>query len=118
MKFIFNDCGVCTNPEIIYSSEGKYSLAWLYYELKICSGSGGLWDFGYNYGGGGSPATKNGKYTREEAIKKGLEFLKNKAQKSIDSEIDVNNTRALVKASKHFLKYYEELKAPKQLSLF
>jgi len=118
MEFQFNDCGVCENPEIIYSSEGNYNLAWIYYELRICSNSKGFWDYGLSYGGGSSPCMNTGKLNREDVIGEGLALLFWKAKLSVDSKIDINNPPDLVKASKDFLKYYEDLKAPKQLSLF
>ncbi len=118
MDFKFNDCGVCVNPEIIYSSEGDYRYAWLFYELKICSNSEGLWDLGCNFGGGGYAASNSGKLSRKDAIDKGWCILIEKAKKSVSSKMDINNPPDLIKASKDLLKYYKELKAPKQICLF
>lgn len=50
-EYEFNDCGVCTNPKIVFTRNlGKWEV-----QVKIAQSPNGKWDFGYivNYNTGG-----------------------------------------------------------------
>lgn len=78
MEYIFNDCGVCTNPTIIFSRKiGVWDA-----QAKIAQSPNGKWDFGYdvsdNTGGVGCPVMllKGGKgLSEEEARERALEGI-------------------------------------------
>ena len=116
--FEFNDCNVCINCEIIYSSDNnnpKY-LAWQYYELKICCDENGNWDWGHSNCSGGGPAMKNGKFkTKDDAVEDGIAYLKKVAVKSINGVTDVNNSVKNQEQANMFLEW--EAKRT-QLTLF
>lgn len=103
--FAFNDCGVCMNPEVIFPlNEKDYGLVWIGYELDVCCGEKGNWDFGITYNLGGWSSGTPCKYkTREEAILKGIDKLSQYAYKSCTGEIDENNTKAMQESAKDFL---------------
>ena len=114
--FEFNDCNVCTNPEIVYKTE-TYKLAWNYLELKIAT-DGNKWDFGYSYAGGSSPCMPiHGKFnSKKECIESGLDFLWASCTTTINESM--NNNISLIPA-KQFLEFYENRnKTEGQLSLF
>ncbi len=51
IKYEFNDCGVCTNPKIVFTRNlGEWKI-----QVKIAQSPNGKWDFGYliNYNTGG-----------------------------------------------------------------
>lgn len=117
-QFEFNEHNICINPEVVYTSEGNYNLAWIYYELTICQNENGDWGYGVSHCGGGFGADNRGLYTRVQAIEEGFEILKERAEKCVNSPIDTNNTKEIVKASNDFLLYLKEKDTPKQLSIF
>lgn len=69
MEFLFNDCDVCINPEIVFFKIKEGALAWDYVNIKIAFFDG-VWISGYTSCGGGSPVSKRGKSfkDKEDAI--------------------------------------------------
>jgi hypothetical protein len=108
-----NDCGVVTNPDIIFYFIPKNALAWLYWEIKVGKGLNGLWDFGWSTAGGSS-AVSNGKFkTKEEAIDAGIDYMKNWFDRGLKTNIITESD------FKHGKKAFEEfLESRSQLSLF
>ena len=73
--YITNDCGVVTNPDIIWKYVPKNYLAWCYWELKVGKCNNGFWDYGYTVAGGGSPVSFGCFKSKDEAIEKGVEYI-------------------------------------------
>lgn len=115
-SFIFNDCDVCMNADIIFSNEDKgWGLAWRYVEIRVCEWDG-MWDWGFTGIAGGSPCMKKGNHTsREEAVEVVVEYMKEHCQKRVKGRLDENNGAQDVACAKDFL-YWVSLR--KQLALF
>jgi len=116
MDFEFNDCDVCVNPEIIFSFMNKGALAWDYIELRVAERNG-TWDYGYSSSGGGRPCSPDKRWeilTRQEAIDKGVEQLKNNLQRAIDEPYGVISKNVKF----HFDKLVEWENKQVQLTLF
>ena len=104
--FKYNDCGVCINPEVVYTSEGCSSLAWAYYQINI-AGHGSSWDYGHWSPGASGPCCSGGKFNcRQAALNACKEHLLGIAQESINGSGGFNNGSAAVKASKLYLEWY------------
>ena len=82
MKYQLNDCGVCTNPEIVFCSEA-HGLAWNYIQIELASWNG-KWDYGLCYCGGATPCCpKLGKYqSREDALNSAISYLLDREKRS------------------------------------
>lgn len=107
--FLFNKCGVCVNPEIIYHFILPNDLAWRYLQISICN-YGETWSFGISGLGTSFAATKNGKFkSRAEAVEKGIAQMKINLDKVSDFFGD---------HSKHKTNFYNWLANRNQLSLF
>lgn len=67
-QFLINDCGVVTNPNIVFFSQKPKTLAWDYWSIRTGICENGLWDYALHYSGGGGPVSI-GKFNSEsEAI--------------------------------------------------
>ena len=78
MKFKYNECGVCLNPELVFRVEGKKMI---HLEIRVSELKGKwTWAFSYSYGSGGvscgcsfHPHSTFG--SREEAIDEAIKDL-------------------------------------------
>jgi len=115
-KFKFNDCGVCTNPDIVLHEAGPTGLAWEYIEIQICEFEGS-WFSGWNLGGGGSPCSRNVNpfISREEAISATIKLLKGKIKKRLEeAAFSTYKSKDMYEAYKRAIERYEH----RQLQLF
>lgn len=111
-RFRFNPYGVCLNPERLLSVRVS-NLDWAQIELEIAHCPRG-WIFGGTHINGASPCMIYPPYfaTREECIRAGKEWLRNKCEHNIASGSDVAyNKRALavLKSEVHNERHFIQL---------
>jgi hypothetical protein len=110
MKFIFNDYGVCVNPDIVYHFQINGDLTWRYIEISICEDEKGKWDYGYNSLASSSPACLNGLFdTRVEAIEHAISEVKKHF---------TNRSEFFGNHAKHERHFCDWLSSRRQLSMF
>lgn len=71
----YNDCGVITNPFLLWHYKPPKGLAWLFWEIKIGKCENGLWDFGYWTVGGCSPCSFGRFEDYNQAEKEAIEYF-------------------------------------------
>ncbi len=111
-NFQYNEHGVCLNPEVVYHHMEKNDLAWCYVQIVV-SEYEGMWAWGQHHiGGCGGASICNAKYTKEEAIQKGIDFMKIRFQQMSSSLISDTQYN---KYKRHFQQW---VISRNQLSLF
>ena len=103
-KFIYNDCNVVLNPDVLFSFKPKGALAWCYWELKIGKCMNGLWDFGYWLPASVSPCCHGRYETEEEAKKYAIKLFKEWFKKDFDRK-DMYSQKLFKAAKNQFLMY-------------
>lgn len=73
-EYLFNDSGVCKNPDVTFFFMPKDALAWAYISIEIAEQKG-LFMYGAHSIGGGTPCSRPKYKTRKEAIQAGIKFL-------------------------------------------
>lgn len=120
--FKYDEKGKCLNPEVLYTSRGKFKLTYpkpqeFFFEIKMCEKKG-VWAIQcihpYQQNPWGATIYKN----RDQAIEAAIYYLRIQANRLRTILPKGNEDRKVVEASLAFLKWLNEFDIPKQLGLF